>query len=146
MRAVAVFLPLAIATPMSDIKARALIVDDSRTVAAMMRMFLQRQGFEVLVAADGVVGLEMAIREQPQVILTDFYMPGMNGPDMVKALRGDARTRHITVFMLTSEDSLERRQQAMNAGADEYILKPYRPEILAALLRSVADRAPALHG
>lgn len=129
---------------MSDIKERALIVDDSRTIAAVMKMFVQRLGFDVLVAADGALGLEMAIREQPRVILTDFYMPGMNGPEMVKALRADARTRGITVFMLTSESSPERRQQALDAGVDEYILKPFQPEDLAARLRLVAPRETAL--
>jgi len=125
---------------MTDIRERALIVEDCRTVAALTKLFVQRQGFEVLVAADGLIGLEMARRELPRVILTDFYLPGMDGPDLVRALRADAATRGIAVFMLTSEDCPARRGQAMDAGVDEYILKPWEPQCMAALLQAVVSR------
>ena len=120
---------------------RALVVEDSRTIASIVRHYLQLEGFEVLVAADGIVGLETARRERPRVIVTDLNMPGMGGLEMVRALRADAGTRDIAILMLTSDESPDTKQQAMAAGADEYILKPVDPQRLAARVRAVVDGA-----
>ena len=120
---------------------RALIVEDSRTIASIVRHYLQLEGFEVLVAADGLVGLETARRARPRVIVTDLNMPGMGGLEMVRALRADPGTRDIAILMLTSDGSPETEQQAMAAGADAYILKPVDPQSLAARVRAVVDGA-----
>lgn len=120
---------------------RALIVEDSRTIVSIVRHYLQLEGFEVLVAADGAVGLETAIRERPRVIVTDLNMPGMSGLDMVRALRADAGTRDIVILMLTSDASPETERQVIAAGANEYILKPVDPQRLAARVRAVVDGA-----
>jgi DNA-binding response OmpR family regulator len=125
---------------MTDPRHRALIVEDSRTIAAIMKRFLEQQNFDVLVAADGALGLEVARREQPRVIVTDVNMPGMSGVDMVRALRGDDRTRGIVIIMQTSDSSDESRKQAIEAGADDYIVKPFEPARLAALLRAAVER------
>jgi DNA-binding response OmpR family regulator len=122
-------------------KERALIVEDSRTIAAILKHYLQLEGYEVLVASDGVAGLETARREQPNLIVTDLNLPGMDGLEMVRALRSDARTHAIAIFMLTSDESPETEQQARAAGADDYILKPVEPARLAARVRAVMDRA-----
>lgn len=126
---------------MAPQKERALIVEDSRTIAAVVKHYLQLEGFEVLVAADGVVGLETAVRERPDVIVTDLNLPGMDGMDMVKALRADPRTHGIAIFMLTSDERAETERLARAAGADEYILKPVEPRRLAARVRAVTNRA-----
>ena len=120
---------------------RVLVVEDSRTIASIARHYLQLEGFEVLVAADGAVGLETAMRERPRAIVTDLNMPGMSGLDMVKALRADTGTRDIAILMLTSDESPETERQAMAAGTDEYILKPVDPQRLAARVRAVVDGA-----
>ena len=125
---------------------RALVVEDSRTIACVVKHYLQLEGFEVLLAADGVVGLETARRERPGVILTDLNMPGMDGLDMVRALRADARTQDITICMLTSDERAETEREARAIGADDYILKPMEPRCLAARVRGVMERAEsALH-
>ena len=126
---------------MSSDNKRALIVEDSRTIASIVKHYLQLEGFEVLVAADGVVGLETARRERPRVILTDLNMPGMGGLDMVRALRGEAGTRDIAILMLTSDESPETERQATAAGVDDFILKPVDPQRLAARVRAVVDGA-----
>ena len=125
---------------MTASRQRALIVEDSRTIAAIMRRFLELQNFEVLVAADGALGLEVARREQPRVIVTDVNMPGMSGLDMVRALRNDERTRDVVIIMQTSDASDESRKEAIDAGADDYIVKPFEPAHLAALLRAAVER------
>ncbi len=100
-------------------KERALIVEDSRTIAAIVKHYLQLEGFDVLVASDGVVGLETAVRERPNLIVTDLNLPGMDGIDMVRALRADSRTHDIAIFMLTSDESAETERQARAVGADD---------------------------
>jgi DNA-binding response OmpR family regulator len=122
-------------------KDRALIVEDSRTIAAIVKHFLQLEGFEVFVAADGVAGLETARRERPGLIVTDLNLPGMGGLEMVKALRADDRTQDISIFMLTSDASPESENLARAVGADDYIVKPVQPQLLAARARAVMDRA-----
>jgi DNA-binding response OmpR family regulator len=122
-------------------KEKALIVEDCRTVAAIVTHYLKLEGFDVVVAPNGVAGLEIARREQPRFIVTDVNMPGMGGLDLVRALRADARTHDITIFMLTSDESEDARQQALAAGADDYMLKPVQPRLFAAHVRAVLDRA-----
>jgi DNA-binding response OmpR family regulator len=124
---------------------RALIVEDSRTVASVMKHYLQLEGFEVLLAANGAIGLELARREHPAVIVTDLNMPDMDGLEMVKALRADARTQDIAICMLTSDERAETERAARAVGADDYILKPMEPRCLAARVRSVMERAEGAH-
>jgi type IV pilus assembly protein PilB len=122
-------------------KQRVLIVEDSTTIASVVKYFLELEGFQVLVAKDGNSGLEAAKRHQPDVIVTDCNMPGMDGMAMLKALRAEAATRGIAVLMLTSEDGVEKETQALEAGVDDYILKPVEPRRLAARVRSVLARS-----
>jgi two-component system phosphate regulon response regulator PhoB len=122
-----------------------LVVEDSTTIASVVKYFLELEGFEVAVAKDGNLGLEAAKRDHPHVIVTDYNMPGMDGMAMVKALRADAATRNIAVLMLTSEDSVEREAQALEVGVDDYILKPVEPRRLAARVKSVLARSQRRH-
>jgi type IV pilus assembly protein PilB len=122
-------------------KERVLIVEDDRTITSVVKYFLELEGFEVAVAKDGLIGLEAAKRELPQVIVTDFNMPGMDGVVMVKALRADPRTHDIAILMLTSEDSVDSETRALAAGADDYILKPVEPRRLAARVKALLARA-----
>jgi DNA-binding response OmpR family regulator len=126
-------------------KQRVLVVEDSTTIASVVKYFLELEGFEVLLAKDGKSGLAAAKRHQPNVIVTDCNMPGMDGMAMVKALRAAAVTRGIAVLMLTSEDSVEKEAQALEAGVDDYILKPVEPRRLAARVRSLLARSQRRH-
>jgi type IV pilus assembly protein PilB len=126
-------------------KERVLVVEDSTTIASVVKYFLELEGFEVLVAKNGNSGLKAAKRDLPHVIVTDYDMPGMDGITMVKALRAGAATRDIAVLMLTSEQSVEREAQALEAGVDDYILKPVEPRRLAARVRSVLARSQRRH-
>jgi len=120
---------------------RILIVEDSRTIASVVKYYLELEGFEVAVAKNGLIGLEMAKRELPQAIVTDVNMPGMDGMAMVKALRADPQTRDIAILMLTSEASVESETQALAVGADDYILKPVEPRRLAARVKALLARS-----
>jgi type IV pilus assembly protein PilB len=121
---------------------RVLVVEDSRTIAAVVKYFLELEGFTVSVAEDGLAGLEMAFQERPDMIVSDLNMPGMDGLAMIRALRQDRRTSDVRVLMLTSETSVESETQGFAAGADDYILKPVEPRRLAARVKSLLGRTP----
>jgi type IV pilus assembly protein PilB len=120
---------------------RILIVEDNSTVTSVVKYFLELEGFEVLLAADGRAGLEAALREKPSVIVTDVNMPEMDGFEMLKALRANPSTRDVAILMLTSEDSLESETRALSEGADDYILKPVEPRRLAARVKALLARS-----
>jgi type IV pilus assembly protein PilB len=120
---------------------RVLVVEDSPTVSSVVKYFLELEGFEVLLAADGEIGLETARREHPRVIVSDVSMPRMSGIEMVRALRGDAATADIRILMLTSETSVESETDGLEAGADDYILKPVEPRRLSARVKALLGRA-----
>jgi CheY-like chemotaxis protein len=123
------------------LRGRVLVVEDSRTISSVVKYFLELEGFEVFVAEDGLLGLEMALREQPDVIVSDVNMPGMGGVEMVRALRADARTSEVGIIMLTSESSVESETEGLAAGADDYILKPVEPRRLAARVKALLARS-----
>jgi type IV pilus assembly protein PilB len=122
-------------------KARVLIVEDDRVVTTVVKYFLEMEGFEVVLAKDGLIGLETAKRNPPQVIVTDLNMPGMDGMAMVKALRADALTRDIPIIMLTSEESVDSETLALSLGADDYVHKPVEPRRLAARVKALLARS-----
>jgi type IV pilus assembly protein PilB len=124
-----------------SIRRRVLIVEDSPTIVEVIKYFLTNEGFEVLVASDGRAGLEMALLEQPDVIVSDVNMPSMTGVEMVRALRSDPRGTGVRILMLTSESSIESETEGLAAGADDYILKPVEPRRLAARLRALLGRS-----
>jgi type IV pilus assembly protein PilB len=120
---------------------RVLVVEDSPTIVSVVKYFLELEGFEVLVAEDGLRGLDRARQERPDVIVSDVNMPGMSGLAMVKALRADTCTSGIRVLMLTAEDSIERETEGLAAGADDYIVKPVEPRRLAARVKALLGRS-----
>jgi type IV pilus assembly protein PilB len=122
---------------------RVLVVEDSQTISSVVKYFLELDGFDVLVAEDGLAGLGMARNEVPDVIVSDVNMPGMGGVEMVKALREDPRMAQVRILMLTSEASIECETAGLAAGADDYILKPVEPRRLAARVKALLARSQA---
>lgn len=120
---------------------RVLVVEDSLTTAAVVKYYLQLDGFEVFVARDGLAGLSMALHVHPDIIVTDVNMPGMDGVALVKALRADARTSQIRIMMLTSEASAQGVAVGLAAGADDYVVKPVEPQRLAARVKALRARS-----
>ena len=119
-----------------------LVVDDSLTVRRITQRLLQREGYRVAVAKDGLEGLDRMVGERPAVLLTDIEMPRMDGFDLVRNLRGDARWRALPVIMITSRIAQKHREVAAQLGVDHYLGKPYSEEDLLALVARHAS-APA---
>lgn len=129
----------------SQPKERILVVEDSPTIASVVRYFLELEGYEVLIATDGSSGFDVAKRERPSVIVTDCNMPGMDGMAMVRALRANEDIRGISVLMLTSEEAVEKEAEALEAGVDDYVVKPIEPRRLAARVKSLLARSRRHH-
>jgi len=119
---------------------RVLVVEDSPTVTSVVKYFLELEGFDVLLAGDGLAGLEMARREHPALIVSDVNMPEMGGVAMVKAIRLDPGMSDVRILMLTSDASVECEAEVLSAGADDYILKPVEPRRLAARAKALLAR------
>jgi type IV pilus assembly protein PilB len=138
--------PQAVAAPAtkaegSTARRRVLVVEDSPTIVSVIQYFLELEGFDVMVAGDGRTGLHMALEQIPDVIVSDVNMPMMTGVEMVRALRSDPRASRVRILMLTSEDSVETETAGLEAGADDYILKPVEPRRLAARVKALLTRA-----
>jgi two-component system chemotaxis response regulator CheY len=119
--------------------AKALVLDDSRAMRGILSKILVRIGFDVVQAGDGREGLEVMGRERADIklILADWNMPVMNGLDFVKALRADPEFASIPIVMVTTETQVEQMMAALTAGATEYIMKPFTPEMVEEKLRLI---------
>ncbi len=111
-----------------------LVVDDSLTVRRVTQRLLVREGYRVALAKDGLDALEKLAEEKPQMVLSDIEMPRMDGFDLVRNIRGDARLRDLPVIMITSRIAQKHRDYAAELGVDHYLGKPYSEEDLLALI------------
>ncbi len=125
---------------------RILIVEDERDIADLVGFNLQRAGYEVFKAHDGISGIEVAMRERPDLIVLDLMLPGRDGFGVFKELRRDARTMNIPVIMLTARAQTEDRIHGLEAGADDYLTKPFSPKELLLRIQAVLKRADAPPG
>lgn len=111
---------------------RALVVDDSRTIRSILGRYLKPLGFDVFDAADGKLALERL--EEVGVVdlaLVDWNMPHMNGFELVQALRADKQYDDMKIVMVTTETEIEQMMKALDAGANEYVMKPFTQEAIA---------------
>ncbi len=119
---------------------RILLVEDDADTARVVRAYLERDGLEVEVAADGLVGLDAAYGEPSDLVVLDWMLPGLDGLSFLRALR---RGKSIPVIMLTARSEDGDRIAGFEAGADDYVIKPFSPRELAARVRAVLRRASA---
>jgi len=112
-----------------------LVVDDSITVRRVTQRLLQREGYRVALAADGLQALERLAEEKPTVVLSDIEMPRMDGFDLARNIRGDARLKDLPIVMITSRIAEKHREHAKELGVDHYLGKPYSEEELLSLVK-----------
>jgi CheY-like chemotaxis protein len=117
-----------------------LVVDDSPTAILWHRLMLEEEGYEVLTAADGAEGVEVAKKQLPELVLLDVIMPRMNGFEACRALREDERTRDIPVLMITTRSEMPNVLKGYESGCNEYITKPVDRTELVTKVRSYLDR------
>ena len=118
-------------------KYKCLIVDDSTTVRKAIHKILESFPFELREAEDGQKALNECHNDMPDVILLDWNMPVMSGIEFLKKLRQEPNGKHPKVVFCTTENDLSRIREALTAGADEYIMKPFDKDIISEKLDAV---------
>jgi two-component system chemotaxis response regulator CheY len=114
-----------------------LIVDDSKVIRMVAKKILMELGFETLEAEDGLIALSICSKKLPDAILLDWNMPNMNGIDFLRELRKLPGGEQPVVVFCTTENDIEHIQEAISAGANEYIMKPFDSEIMQAKFSQV---------
>ena len=134
------------ATPVEPVRPAplVLVVDDSLTVRRITKRLLEREGYRVALAKDGMEALEQLAGERPVAVLSDIEMPRMDGFDLLRNIRGDSALADLPVIMITSRIAQKHRDLAHELGADGYLGKPYGEEELLRLIRRHADVAAPL--
>ncbi|HET8556878.1 MAG TPA: response regulator [Gaiellaceae bacterium] len=119
---------------------RVLVIDDEAPIRLLCRVNLEAEGIEVLEAADGKSGLDLARAEHPDVVLLDVMMPGLDGWRVAEELLEDGVTRGIPIIFLTARAEFRDRARGLDIGGLDYVTKPFNPLELAPLVRDLLDR------
>ena len=107
-----------------------MVVDDSMTVRRVTQRLLEREGYTVVLAKDGVDALEQLQGSAPDLMLVDIEMPRMDGFDLTRNVRGDDRTKDIPIIMITSRSADKHRNYALQLGVNAYFGKPFQEPVL----------------
>jgi two-component system response regulator RpaA len=129
---------------------RILVIDDDAAITELVRVNLELAGYDVSEASDGVKGQALAVQLQPDLIMLDLMLPWVDGLTLCQRLRRDERTGDIPILMLTALSQTQDKVEGFNAGADDYLTKPFEVQEMLARVRALlrrSDRAPqAKHG
>lgn len=115
-----------------------LIIEDEERIAHWVQSYFNRAGFQTMVTRDGCSGLDMALEEAPDLIVLDLMLPGLDGRELCRRVRGCS---DVPIIMLTARDGQRDRIAGLDMGADDYVVKPFDPEELVARARAVLRRA-----
>ena len=118
---------------------RLLLIEDHRDIAEMVYAYLERRGFEMDFAGDGITGLHLAVTNEYDAIILDLMLPGMDGLKLCEKLREEAH-KDTPVLMLTARDTLEDKLAGLDIGADDYLVKPFEIRELEARVRAIIRR------
>ena len=118
-------------------KYKILVVDDDRNIVDLVRLYLERDGYQVLVAYDGLEALKLARQRRPDLIVLDLLLPEVDGLDVCRILQTESK---VPIIMLTAKTTEEDKLIGLELGADDYITKPFSPRELVARVRTVLRR------
>ncbi|HET7439587.1 MAG TPA: response regulator, partial [Nitrospira sp.] len=116
--------------------AKILVVEDMDSVVDLLRTLLEREGFEVAVAQDGLEALEAVRREKPDLMLLDLILPGLDGLEVLRRVRQDPITAHLPVIVLSGKDEERDKVIGLEIGADDYVTKPFQANELIARVKN----------
>ncbi len=122
-------------------KEKILIVEDDKDIIKMLEYNLKKEGFKVIHASDGEDALDLAVRQYPDLILLDLMLPGIDGLEVCKALKGENKAAAIPIIMLTAKSQESDKVVGLELGADDYVTKPFSPRELIARIKAVLRRA-----
>ncbi|MBQ7870994.1 MAG: response regulator transcription factor [Oscillospiraceae bacterium] len=117
---------------------KVLIVEDDHNIADLLRLYLEKEGYEVVIAFDGISGVEKYRATQPALVLLDVMLPGMDGWGVCRAIRGEGKT---PIIMLTAKSETEDKVFGLKQGADDYITKPFEMKEVLARVEAVLRRS-----
>ena len=138
--------PIVVPVAPAAVAPTVMVVDDSLTVRKITSRLLEREGYRVLAAKDGVDALEQVNRSLPDIMLVDIEMPRMDGFDLTRNLRGDPRTATVPIIIISSRTADKHRTHAFELGVNDFIGKPYQEaELLAHIQKYLAPKARHLH-
>ncbi len=123
---------------------KVLVVDDDLDTVKLVGTTLEKQGFLIIAAKDGVEALEKVGQHHPDLILLDIMMPRMDGTEVTRRLRADPATENIPIIMFTAKSQVDDKVAGLEAGADEYLTKPTHPAELVARVRSILKRPTSM--
>jgi DNA-binding response OmpR family regulator len=118
---------------------RVLVVDDDVKTVELVKMYLRRDGYDVLTAFEGIEALRLAREARPDLLVLDLMLPGIDGLTICRTLRAES---DVPIIMLTAMTTEEDRLKGLDLGADDYVTKPFSPKELAARVRAVLRRLP----
>lgn len=122
---------------------KALVVEDDGNIAELLRLYLEKDGFEVVIASDGGTGVRLAQSEEPDIILLDIMLPVLDGWQVCRKVR---ETSRVPIIMLTAKGETFDKVNGLDMGADDYIVKPFEVKELLARIRAVMRRTDADEG
>lgn len=122
-------------------KEKILLIEDEKNIAELVKYNLEREGYRVLWAAKGNLGLEMTLRENPDLLLLDLMLPELDGLEICKILKQNPKTAAIPIIMLTAKSQEADKVLGLELGADDYVTKPFSPRELAARVKAILRRA-----
>ncbi len=114
-----------------------LVVDDEASLRLLISATLEDEELEIYEAADGILGLEMAIKYLPDLVILDVMMPGITGLEVCKKLKVSHQTKDIKVLLLTAKGQQRDREAAWEAGADFFLVKPFSPSTLLSMVQQI---------
>ncbi len=117
-----------------------LVAEDEDALATLLQYNLEKEGYDVVVAADGEEGLVQIDERQPDLVLLDWMLPKVSGIEVCRRLRGRAETRNVPIIMLTARGEESDRVRGLDTGADDYLTKPFSMTELIARIRAVLRR------
>ena len=127
---------------MENSKKQILIIEDEPDIQELLSFNLDNNGYKVYTASNGEKGLEVARKEQPDLILLDLMLPGINGLDVCRIIKNDQDTSGVSIIMLTALGQEEDIIKGLETGADDYVTKPFSLQVLEARIKSVLRRVP----
>ena len=121
-------------------KEKILVVDDEKDIIELVNYNLEKEGFKVISATNGEKALQLASKEEPEVIILDLMLPGIDGLEVFRVLKRNNQTSSIPIIMLTAKGEETDIVVGLELGADDYITKPFSPRVLAARVKAVLRR------
>ena len=117
-----------------------LVVDDNEVILKILRKLLESKDYHIITAKNGLEAFQLALKEQPDLVITDYLMPKMDGVTLIQKLKSESSSCSIPIIMLTAKDEVDSEVKVIDAGADDYLTKPINSKRLLARVKRLISR------